>query len=117
MKKATLLILGSTMLLSACQSMINSMVTSTPSAKAAAIIETVYPEDVEKCQSLGTVEGSSMLGANEDGGAISMNNATVEAKEQAAELGATHILYASVKKTSNTSLGGSNVSGKAYKCN
>jgi hypothetical protein len=58
-----------------------------------------------------------MLGANEDGGAISMNNATVEAKEQAVKLGATHILYASVKKPSNTSLGGSNVSGKAYKCN
>jgi hypothetical protein len=96
--------------------MIDSMMTSTPSAAAAAITETVYPDDIEKCQLLGDVEGSSMLGANEDGGAISMNNATVEAKEQAVKLGATHILYASVKKTSNTSLGGSNVTGKAYKC-
>lgn len=116
MKIKTLLVLGSAILMSACQSMIDSALTSEPSAKAAALIETVEPKDVEKCQLLGTVEGSSMLGANEDGGRISMNNAVVEAKEAAVKLGATHLLFASVKRTSNVSLGGSEVSAKAYKC-
>jgi hypothetical protein len=116
MKIATLVVLGSVVLLSACQSMIESAMTSEPSARAAAIIETVEPKDIETCQLLGTVDGSSMIGANEDGGRISMNNAVVEAKEKAVELGATHLLFASVKRTSNVSLGGSEVSAKAYKC-
>ena len=67
-----------------------------------------------------------MLGANEDGGAISMNNAMVEAKEKAAKLGATHMLFLNkrgaissldeVTDIRNFEGGGSKVSAKAYKC-
>jgi len=118
--------------LSACASMINSALKSSPSSKAAKVIETVYPKDVDGCQMLGEVMGSSRLGdVDGDQGSTSLNNALVETKENAAKLNATHILIVSLKKAADVTfddavtalvqdvqlqVGGSEINAKAYKC-
>ena len=113
--------------------MIESSLRDDPSSKAAAIKETVYKADVENCSLLGDVTGNSMRGnVGGDGGRTSLNNALVESKEQAADLGTTHILIVTLKKASDITfndtvaalatnvkpqLGGSEINAKAYKCN
>jgi len=127
MKLSLVFILAITPLLSSCQSMINYAMTSSPSDAAAAIIETDKEKDISNCQLLGDVEGSSMLGRDGDGDvSVSVNNAMVDAKENAAKLGATHMLISKFYKTKsaeptlsdvmNGEGGGSSIKAKAYKC-
>jgi len=101
--KKLIVLLFSAALLSACS--------STPSPKAAGIKE-LDEEMAKKCQFVGTVFGSSMWGiAVAD---ISRGNSLIEAKEKAAQLGATHILIGRMKAADMN--GGAQVSSRAYRC-
>lgn len=84
---------------------------STATGPAASIIE-ADDRMVESCRFLGSVTGKSLIGgAAQRTGA---NNAKVDARKQAARLGATHIVFTAVDG------GGWNDTGeaqaRAYKC-
>ncbi|HEY7872228.1 MAG TPA: DUF4156 domain-containing protein [Rudaea sp.] len=79
-----------------------------PSA-AAARVQEADAQIVASCKYLGDVQGSS--GWGNLAASAGMENAKSEARESAAKLGATHIVW-------NNITGGSSpyVSGKAYRC-
>lgn len=83
---------------------------STPSPEAMAILE-ADEAAVERCSFLAHVSGSSMLG-----GAVqrrARENARASALDDAAKLGATHIVWSSVESTVTN---GARAQGRAYRC-
>lgn len=80
-------------------------------SEAAAAIRDADDAMVAGCTFLGTVSGSSMMsaGAAEKG----RKNAKTAALEDAAGMGATHIVWTDV---STVFQGGSSATGKAYRC-
>lgn len=77
----------------------------------AAAIKEADERMVAHCTYLGDVAGSSMMSnmAAERG----RQNAKTGALKQAAELGATHVVWSTITSTSG---GGSQANGKAYRC-
>ena len=84
---------------------------STPSNRAANVKE-ADPGTVSRCQLLGTVIGSSLIGGVvvKTGG----TNAMVDAREQAADMGATHIVFMAVDSGNQYSTG--KATARAYRC-
>jgi hypothetical protein len=80
-----------------------------PSERAAGVKD-ADPRMVEACTYMGEVEGTSIWGGPGGHGAA-VSNSKNEARDQAAKLGATHIVWNSVSESSLTA-----VSGRAYRC-
>jgi hypothetical protein len=95
------LILVGTMLLSAC---------ATAPSERAASVKDADPKMVETCTYLGEVEGTSMFGGPGGHGAA-VNNSKNEARDQAAAMGATHVVWNNMTESTLTA-----VAGRAYKC-
>ena len=83
---------------------------SAPSQNAARVKE-ADQNMVAGCELIGTIIGSSLIGGVVTTGG---NNAMVDAKEQAASQGATHIVFMSVDSGSQYSTG--KATARAYKC-
>jgi len=67
--------------------------------------------DVGRCEFVGRVSGSSSWGGTSACG-TGERNAMNEAREQAAELGATHVVWRSV----NCDMSGTHADGEAFDC-
>lgn len=82
---------------------------SSTASLSATKIKSSEQNDVESCQYVGDVHGSSGFGGV--AASTGMENAKIEAKESAAKLGATHIVWMNIS-------GGYSPSAfaKAYKC-
>jgi hypothetical protein len=91
---------------------------TTKSANAAKVLESELRE-VSPCEYIGDVYGTSNWGGK--AAATGINNAKNKALEQAAEMGATHIVWTAIyggpRDTGYTGSGPSSfVSGRAYRC-
>jgi photosystem II stability/assembly factor-like uncharacterized protein len=84
---------------------------TTPSSQAAAVHE-VDASQVAKCTLISTIAGKSLVGGF---GTVGATNAVVDAKEQAAGLGANTIVIMSVDGGSMRAPG--TATAKAYRCN
>ncbi len=82
---------------------------STTASLSAMNVQSADENSVESCQYLGDVQGSSGFGGL--AATQGMENSKVEAKEGAAQLGATHIVWMNISGGYSPS-----VFGKAYKC-
>lgn len=83
---------------------------SQPSLKAAEVAES-DEQGVLGCKFLGSVQGSSVIGGVVTTGA---HNASVDAREQAAEMGANRIVFLSVEK--GGLMGTGSARARAYRC-
>lgn len=93
-------------------SALTSACATTAKGAAAAVIE-ADEKMVENCRFLGSVTGKSLIGgAAQRTGA---NNAKVDAREAAAKLGATHIVFTAIDGGGWYETG--EAQGRAYKCN
>ena len=81
------------------------------SPKAAALIE-ADDAGVAGCKLLGTVNGGTLFGGAATG--LASHNAMVDAREKAARLGATHIVFTSVDGGGYDKTG--QASARAYAC-
>ena len=82
---------------------------SSTASLSALNIKSAEQKTVETCSYLGNVQGSSGLGGM--AASQGMENAKIEAKESAANIGATHIVWSNISGGFSPS-----VFGKAYKC-
>lgn len=85
---------------------------ATNQSTQAAAIKEVAARQVTNCTLISTITGKSLVGGV---GATGAANALVDAREQAAGLGATHVVVQSVDEGSMYTPGIAKV--KAYKCN
>lgn len=79
--------------------------------RAAALIE-ADPNGVAGCKLLGTVRGGSMFGGA--AAAVAADNAMIDAREKAAKMGATHLVFLSVD--GGNSNVGAQATARAYAC-
>ena len=86
---------------------------STAPSERASRIKEADPKMVDACTYVGEVEGTSMWGGPGGHGAA-VNNSKNEARDQAAELGATHIVWNIASESSLTApeTGGTHMEGK-----
>lgn len=86
---------------------------SSPSgSKAARDLKEGDPATVNRdCKLLGTVNGRSVFGGSEDARA---QGAMFDAREKAAAMGATHIVFVKVDNSGALNIG--NASARAYRC-
>src|SRR5689334_6971396 len=83
---------------------------ATAPSERAARIKDADPKIVDACTYVGEVEGTSIWGGPGGHGAA-VSNSKNEARDQAAALGATHIVWNSTSESSLTAVG-----GRAYRC-
>jgi hypothetical protein len=83
---------------------------STAPSQRAAQIKDADEKMVEACTYVGEVEGTSIWGGPGGHGAA-MNNSKNEARDQAAKLGATHVVWSPMSQSTLTA-----ISGRAYRC-
>lgn len=86
---------------------------SSPSgSKAARDLKEGDPATVNRdCKLLGTVNGRSVFGGSED---ARTQGAMIDAREKAAAMGATHIVFVKVDNSGALNIG--NASARAYRC-
>jgi len=94
-----------TLLLAACA--------ATPSATTAAIREGDPAVLNRDCKLLGTVNGRSMFGGMSDD--AKMQAAISDAKEKAAAMGATHVVF--IRSDTSGMLNSGHAEARAYRCN
>ncbi|MCC6195280.1 MAG: DUF4156 domain-containing protein [Burkholderiales bacterium] len=82
-----------------------------PSATAQKVVEGDPAVLNRDCKLLGTVNGRSMLGGSDEARLAAAVN---DARERAAALGATHIVF--LQTDNKGILGSGNASGRAYRC-
>jgi hypothetical protein len=83
---------------------------TTPPPKAPGIIES-DANAMARCQFLGTVQGASMIGGTMT---PAIANATADAKDKAAAMGATHYVMGAAHAGSTESFGSAQI--RAYRC-
>jgi hypothetical protein len=98
-----LLLIASALAISACA--------MAPSERAAAVRD-ADEHMVEACRYVGEVQGASGWGGP-GGTSAGATNSRNEARDQAAALGATHVVW---NPASSTQTGATMVSGRAYRC-
>lgn len=94
-------VVAATLMLGAC---------STAPTERAAQVKDADAKMVEACTYVGDVEGTSIWGGPGGHGAA-MNNSKNEARDQAAKLGATHVVWSPMSQSTLTA-----ISGRAYRC-
>lgn len=85
---------------------------STPSAKASSVRDDADPSVLNReCKLLGTVTGTSLFGLADD---VRTANAMNDARERAANMGATHVIFMKADASGMMSVGHATV--RAYRC-